>query len=304
MKKALDYMGLVAAMLLWGATYIWSKTVFGFYNPLETIFIRVLAATLTLSLWRHLFSARQTIAGQDRKLILLLSFLQPFLYFIGENYGLFYASATVAAVFIGIIPIVSMLLGKWFNKQPLGLGAICGALVSFIGVILVILSDNWSLELKALGGLGLLLAVLSGSCYGLLVIRLGGRYSAMTLVYLQNRNSLLFFTPLILLFNPDLFTKSPPFSVTVNLLALTLFGSVAAFALFNHGIASLGMAKAYSFSNLIPVFTAVFANLFLAERLNWYNMLGVLAVVCGLFLVNWRLDSGVNPSSRTIAPQP
>lgn len=286
MKKILDYAGLILAMLFWGATYIWSKEVFTYYNPLETIFIRVVISTLLLFTWRRLFAAPPAVAPADRKLILLLSFLQPFLYFIGENYGLYHASATVAAVFIGTIPIVSMFLGRIVHRQPIGRSGTIGALIGFTGVILVVIGDSWSIRLNPLGGLGLLLAVLAGSCYGLLVIRLGGRYSALTLVYLQNRNALLFFTPLVLFTHSDLFSRIPPAKITWNLLALTLFGSVLAFSLFTHGIARLGMGKAYSFSNLIPVFTAFFAFFFLSEALRWHNVLGVLLVVAGLFCIN------------------
>jgi drug/metabolite transporter (DMT)-like permease len=46
------------------------------------------------------------------------------------------------------------------------------------------------------------------------------------------------------------------------------------------------MGKAYAFSNLIPVFTAIFAYLFLSEALHWHNILGVLLVVGGLFCIN------------------
>ncbi len=286
MRSIMDYAGLVLAMLLWGATYIWSKEVFLFYNPMETIFIRVVLSTFVLFFWRFLTTSRQPISSGDRGLIMLLSFLQPFLYFVGENYGLFYSSATVAAVFIGTIPIVSMLLGRIVYKQSLGIFGSIGALICFLGVILVIFSEAWSVELKPLGGLGLILAVFSGSVYGMLVIRLGNRYSALTLVYLQNRNALLFFTPLIAIFNPDIFSRTPPAGVVYNMTALVLFGSVAAFALFTHGITRLGMGKAYSFSNLIPVFTAFFAYTFLSESLHWYNILGIALVVCGLFFVN------------------
>jgi drug/metabolite transporter (DMT)-like permease len=298
MTKTLDYIGLTLAMLLWGATYIWSKAVFTFYSPLETIFIRVIISFVILFLWRKTRPAPEPVLPKDRSLILLLSFLQPFLYFMGENYGLFYASATVAAVFVGTIPIFSMLLGRLVYKQSLGRMGVLGAGVCFLGVLLVIISGTLTIEISPLGALGLLLAIASGSSYGLLVIRLGGRYSAITLTYLQNRNALFFFTPFILIFNPDIFTRLPPFHIGINLLALAVFGSVTAFVLFTHGIARLGMGKAYSFSNLIPVFTAFFATLFLGEKLYWYNIIGVLMVVAGLFFVNRKTDqSGVKEAN-------
>lgn len=298
MKKTLDHLGLILAMLLWGATYIWSKTVFTFYSPLETIFIRVIISAFLLFLWRCFFPPRDQIQPRDRSFIMLLSFFQPFLYFVGENYGLFYASATVAAVMIGTIPIFSMFLGRLVYRQRLGRMGVLGATTCFLGVVLVIINGSFDIKITPLGILGLSLAILAGSCYGLLVIRLGGRYSAMTLTYLQNRNALILFTPAILIFNPGIFAKVPPTTIIFNLLALAFFGSVAAFVLFTHGIARLGMGRAYSYSNLIPVFTAFFAFIFLAEKLFWYNMAGVLLVVSGLFFVNKK--SPQTPSKETI----
>ena len=46
----------------------------------------------------------------------------------------------------------------------------------------------------------------------------------------------------------------------------------------------MGVTKANTYINLIPVFVAVLAFIILKDELGMQNIVGILVVVCGLFL--------------------
>ena len=54
--------------------------------------------------------------------------------------------------------------------------------------------------------------------------------------------------------------------------------------LYTYSLKHLGITRASSFTNVIPVLTAVFAYFMLNEELTPIKMLGIGVVVLGLFL--------------------
>jgi drug/metabolite transporter (DMT)-like permease len=65
---------------------------------------------------------------------------------------------------------------------------------------------------------------------------------------------------------------------------LAILASSLAFMLFTYGIKELGIVKANTISNSIPVFTTIFAYFLLDEQLTIINGLGIIIVLTGLLL--------------------
>jgi len=68
------------------------------------------------------------------------------------------------------------------------------------------------------------------------------------------------------------------------LLMLAVFASVIAFVLFADVVRKIGVARTNVFVNLIPVFTALFAWMFMDEEITWLKGIGIGVVVLGLFV--------------------
>ncbi|WP_153676815.1 DMT family transporter, partial [Pseudomonas aeruginosa] len=64
--------------------------------------------------------------------------------------------------------------------------------------------------------------------------------------------------------------------------------TVGAYGLYNFGVGRLPASQASGFINLIPVFTLVFAALFLGETLNGPQMLAAGLVFIGVAISQWR----------------
>ncbi|HAH58839.1 MAG TPA: hypothetical protein DCL86_11880, partial [Bacteroidales bacterium] len=80
------------------------------------------------------------------------------------------------------------------------------------------------------------------------------KYSALTIISTQSLIGAIYFLPLFLVMDFSTFiTITPPLSVILAIIQLSVFGSCMAFLLFIMVIAKLGMVKANLFTNLIPV---------------------------------------------------
>lgn len=76
----------------------------------------------------------------------------------------------------------------------------------------------------------------------------------------------------------------PNLSVIILILKLAIFASTLAFILIAYVIKKIGLINANIFANLIPVFTAVIAYYILKESFDLKKIIGILIVICGLFI--------------------
>lgn len=275
-------------MIFWSLSFVWYKMVYAYYEPITTIFLRLILSSLFLIPFTLFIKKLQKIEKQDWKYILLLSFFQPFLYFVGESLGVKYVSSTTAAVIISTIPVLTPIVAFMVFKERLTLLNIMGIALSFFGVLLVILEKDLSFAASPLGLLLMLLAVASAIIYSVLIIKLAHKYNAYTITTVQNAIGIFMFLPLFLIFDYQKFIQVEiTKDLVIPLLELSVFASSFAFIFFTYGIKELGITKANMFTNIIPVFTAIFAYFLLDELLNIQKVIGILIVITGLFMAQF-----------------
>ncbi|MDY0104655.1 MAG: DMT family transporter [Lentimicrobium sp.] len=302
MKNSIVYYYLFAvlAMLFWGLTFVWSKIALAFYEPVTLIFLRLAISAVLLGLVIKLFGSFQKIERADRKWFLMLALAEPFFYFLGENYGLKFVSSTISSVIIATIPLFSPFVAFLFTRERTGIFSWLGILVSFLGIIIMIVNPDLSLNAEPKGIAFLFLAVGSALLYSAYVKKLTGKYNALNIIVRQNLIGALYFMPLFFLFEFKSFIGiQPTRELVLAVLQLALFGSCLAFIFFTMAIAKLGMVKANIFTNLIPVFTAVFSYFVLYEVFNIQKITGILLVVLGIVVSQYREIKQLMQRNRT-----
>jgi drug/metabolite transporter (DMT)-like permease len=86
-KSLLVYGSIILAMIFWSFPFVWTKVVYLVYNPITTVFLRLLISSILLFIIGKGFKKLDTIKKEDRLGILALAFFEPFLYFLGESFG-------------------------------------------------------------------------------------------------------------------------------------------------------------------------------------------------------------------------
>ncbi len=284
-KKYRVHLLTLLAMLFWGVSFVWSKVVFKTYTPLTTIFFRLIISVAFLFLYLFVSHTMERINKRDVKFFLLSALFNPFLYFLGENFGLQQVSASLASVVIATIPVLTPFIVIFFYNEKITRINIIGLLVSFIGIIIIVLSDTNKLQGDFSGILILLLAVLSAIFYTIFVKKLSKTYNAVTIIAYQNLIGVLLFLPLVLLFDMDSILHTTPNTETItSLLMLGILASSAAFIFFTDAIKNLGIIKTNLYTNSIPVFTFLFAFIILGEEITLFKAVGLTAVIVGIIL--------------------
>lgn len=272
------------AVLIWSINAVVSKMSATAIDPAAISFYRWLLALLVLApfalpgVWRH----RQQVKQNGWKL-LVLGLLGMVLY---QSLA-YYAAHSVSALFMGIlnalIPLLTVLLSLLLLRLAPTVGILLGSLLSFCGLVWLVSQGNPAQLLShGLGKGELMMFAASGSyaLYGVLTKRW-----ALPLPNWQSLWVQIFFG--VLLLTPG-FLMAPDVSLNAHNIPLVLFAgipaSVIAPFLWIQGVARLGASTTSIFMNLVPIFTAIIAVLFLHEQLHAYHYIGGGITIAGVAL--------------------
>ena len=283
-KTYLAYFKAVLAMAFWAMTFVWIKIAFQWYSPVQIVFLRLILASVLLFLYSLLTKHQERPSRKDLPQFLLVSFFEPFLYFMGEANGMQYVSPTLGSLIISTIPLVTVLGARLFLKEKLTLWLMAGLIISFVGVA-VLAAESTEIWATAKGIALMLLAVVGGMFYGIAVRSLTLKYRTVTIVSWQSVFGLMYFLPVFLFFESgDFFTMQHSGTGLMIISAMSLFGSVGAFLLFTGVIRELGVIRSNLTTNLIPVLTAITAFIILGDKPTVRAFSGILLVIFGLVI--------------------
>lgn len=287
-NKTLIYIASMFAIILWGMSYIWTDKLIGMGIPIfYFVFVRILMAGIILFLFNTAYARIKRIQKQDIGKFLLLSFFEPFIYFICETYGLkMTGSPTISAMVIATIPIFSIGAGVVFFREKINGVNIAGILLSLVGIVLVAMAKGELGEHFIFGLVLLLIAVISEVGHASLTKSLAGNYSSQIIVMYQFLIGSIYLLPMFLWKGLKGFDFQIYFSADVlyPITCLAVLCSSLAFSLWVSTIKNLGVAKSSIFSALIPVAAAIIAWIIGHEMLNDRQWLGIALSTVGVIL--------------------
>lgn len=298
--NTLKYFGAaLLAMFFWSFSFVWFKIAYIAYQPMTVISLRLLIATTILFAYTKFSGKLQPIQRKDLKVFILMAFFEPFIYFMGESFGLMYVSSTVAAVIVATIPLITPFAAWYFFREKLSRANIAGLIVSFLGVCLVVFNTSLEFAASPLGIALEFVAVLSTIGFTILLKKLTSRYNTFTILSYQNLFGLMMFLPFWYAFESgQLMEAGYNPKAFFAIVKLAVFATVIAFILFTSSVKNLGVNRTNIFINLIPVFVAVLAFLILDDRLSLQSMIGIGVTISGLFLAQ------IKKRKQKIVPNP
>ncbi|MGM8216341.1 DMT family transporter [Bacillaceae bacterium W0354] len=202
-----------------------------------------------------------------------------------------FTSSTNAGIVEATTPVFAMFLAFIFLKERLKARQLIGAAISFAGAVWVL--TNGALDMLFslnynIGDLFMLLAVVVWSIFTLIVNIHNSKFPVYggLLVMLGFGLTILFpllFVEWMIVGVPDALADG---KMWIGLLYLGIFPSFIALMFWNKSVSQLGSSLASVFLNLLPLFTAIGAVLFLGEKIYISQILGGLLVISGVILVN------------------
>ena len=282
-RNYLVHIAGVIAMIIWGLSFIWSTQVYRNLNPTATIFLRLVIATIFFTAILFIFKLNEKVERKHLGLFALAAMFEPFLYFIFEGYGLKSTSPIIGSAIIAMIPLVTPIAATIFLKEKLTPMNILGFIISFLGVIVMLMNKDLEFVASPKGVIFLFCAVLVAVGYSISLAKLTKLYKPLTITWMQNIIGMIYFIPLTIImeqFEPSNFANVSGY--IVPLVCLGVFCSAVAYSLWAFAFSKLGASRANVYSNLIPVFTGIFSFILGIEMISTNKILGIILVVIGL----------------------
>lgn len=282
---------LVLATLLWGGNFVIGRAVAGDIPPITLAFLRWCVAFIVFLPIAYSRVKREWPMIKTHWPIVIVMAITGVACFNTLVYiGVYYTTSINASLMNSSTPIIIYILSFIFLKERLSKFQLIGTALSLAGVAFILSKGSLETLLSFSfnkGDLIVLIAVFCWGVYSLLVKQYAGRlpgYSTFLVTIALGVIMLLPFTIYELITTSVDIVWSP--STIGAILYVGIVASIIAFLSWNNGVVALGANKASIYLNFIPLFAAIFAVLFLGEDLLLAQVIGGLAVICGVLLAN------------------
>lgn len=293
MSKASElaaYGALTTAAVVWGGSIVGQKVALDSFSAVETSVLRGLGAlALLIPFWwwqeggTHRFSAREIGIFAVLGLGVLGNHLLTLI-------GLRYIGAASAGIIIGASPAITALLSSLLIRDIPFRVVWIGCGVSFGGVALVSGGEGPPAvgEQPWLGGMFVVLGLVSWALYTIGGRRVMERFSPLTVNWTTLLISILFQIPLLWIDQKASLGGMASVSVPgwVALAYLIIFATALGQQAWLFGVQGIGPARAGIFVNLIPVSALILSALILGESMGAKELAGIFLILLGVWLVN------------------
>lgn len=237
-------------------------------------------------------------SARDELVFVLLGVSGGSVYFLTENTALACTQACNVSFIVCSAPLLTALLTivvkRCFRGEiPDSLEDVGGRWQLAVGTLLALAGmaavffDGNALELSAKGDLLSLAAASCWAVYSIFMNRMTEKYGALFATRKVFFYGLVTIVPIVAGTRLELAVLARP-EVWGNLLFLSVVASLACFVLWNKVMLKIGNVSSTNFIYLNPLFTLVFAIIFLGESLTLQSALGCAAILLGVILGSRR----------------
>jgi drug/metabolite transporter (DMT)-like permease len=296
-ERHLAELGVLVIMVFWAGNFIVVKGAVGILPPVGFTFLRyVVASTTLLTLLRWRTGAIRPPRG-DIMRIALLGIVGFGCYQILWPVALQTIPAGDSALLIAMTPVVTAMLAAATHADAPNPVKLTGALISFIGVALVIAAgQRLDLGVSLIGDLLTIAAAACWAVYTVFGVRILRRHSPLVATTWAVVAGTLFIAPVGI---AQLATAGVHGIGLPIILAVAYSGTLAAgFAnvVVFHGLKLLGPTRVTALQSLVPALAVVLAAIFLGEAIRPAQVIGGVVILGGVALVRRGAWPGRRPA--------
>lgn len=273
--------------LFWGLSYAATKGLLQSLTPIEIATFRFMIAVVALVIVTAATGRLRPLKREHWLRATAVGLIGVPIYFLFENYGLKFTTASTGSLIIATIPVLNLIV-SWLTKaERVTAASAIGVVLSFSGVyFLVSTSSDQASDSSLLGVLLVFGAALSWVAYTRLNAPLVREYDLVTLNTIQTCIGTAALIPIGIVSGIRL--PEPRADILLGLAYLGFLCSAAGYVLYSIAQKGLGSLAVTCFLNFVPVFTVIGAVAFLGENLTLERLFGGLTILAGVVLVTMQ----------------
>ena len=294
-KKYSAYVFLILATLFWSGNFIVGKFAYLFQIPPLTLnVLRWISVWLILmpftyeEIKNNLPSIKKNWFVISFMGVITISTFNSVVY-----YALNYTKVINSVLVLAAIPAATIVFSSLMKIEKTNVFQLLGLFLSIIGIGSIISYGDIQniIELNFnKGDLLMIVCVISWALYSTLLKKHKFKFSQFTLIQLMVSAGVLFLIPQFF------YEQSNNLEVNFNkaffaiLIYVVLFPAIAAYYCWQKGVEIIGPNRASMFIQLMPIFSAIMAIIFLNEKLELFHFVGAAFIVSGIYLSNKKIN--------------
>ncbi|ENV61431.1 DMT family transporter [Acinetobacter soli] len=272
------------AVLIWSMNIAVTRYAVDLIEPASISFYRWLIAFIVLTPFMlfKVWTQRALVRRHLGQLAILSAF--GMVLYQGLSYtAAHYTTATNMGIVNAFIPVFTIFISMLILKDIPNRFAIVGSIISFLGLLYILGKGDFTTLLNMGGHSGDLLmvvAVFFYAFYGVFLKKWQLKIPLLISLYVQIGFALLYHIPFLMYFGLDAINaRNAP-----SLLYAGIFPSLLAPLLWMLAVQHIGPNRTSIFMNLMPVFTAIIASLWLAEQWTLFHTIGGMMILVGIVM--------------------
>jgi len=298
-NMAIWHLLAIGTVAFWGTSFVSTKVLLNHgFTAVQVFTLRFVVTYLLLLAASHKqFRCKE---WKHELILFICGITGCTLYFWAENTALSLSPSSNVSLIVCTNPLLIMIFGGLFYKnERLGKRQVLGCIITFIGMVLVVLNGKFILKLSPIGDFLAFSASMMWAIYSLVVRRLNGVYSTLFIT-----RKIFFYGALMSI--PALFVEAGgsvskaadiPWQnftepvVAFNFLCLTVFSSMFGYLVWNKVLKQIGTVLASNYIYGIPLVTIITAVIALGERITAVAIAGAAAIVAGMVMAEMKRGS-------------
>ena len=288
----LPRLAALAAVVLWGVSFVATKAALAELSPLAVIAGRFALGGAFLTAF--LIARGKPVVPPRGELwpLAVMGFVGVFVHQLLQTYGLTLTTATRAGWLIGLIPVWAAIIAAFFLRERFGPAALVGLALGFLGAALVTTGGQLDRRLFALpttrGDLLVVASTLNWAIYTTIgnrtIRRIGSARASAAVIFL----GLLMFLPFCVAETVWREYRHLSAAAWGAVLFLGIGCSALGYLLWYAALARLSAARVAAFSYLEPLVTMTAAAALLGESAKATTVAGGVIVLVGVYLTQRR----------------
>lgn len=282
-----DYAELLLLSAVWGFSFLFLRVASPALGPVFLVEMRVSSALLVMiplllmmGKWHELIQNWKMVS-----VVGLTNMAVPFCFFA---FAALNAGAGLLSIINATVPFFTALLGFLIFSQRLPWLSVAGMGVGFVGVV-VLAIDPEALDTGSGSYWAVPAALLACSLYGLALNLVAYKLQGVSGVTITTGSLLVSSILLIPIAAANVPATWPGIEVWFSVLTLGIVCTGLAYMLFYRLITRIGSSQAIMTTYLVPLFSILWGNVFLAESITLFTIFGCMLVLLGVGMTTGRL---------------
>lgn len=284
---------LLASVVIWGVTFINMKIVLSELPPITSNVVRFVMGSMALWILLKIKEPQARFQGHWLKPMFWTGFFGVTIYYAFEGMGIDRLDASSAALIMGAIPLMTLMVERRRRRQPILMQEWGLFSLSTLGIYFTVMAE-WQFQQSASAFWGiffLFIASIGWVMYTVLTAQVDDRLSSLQVLTYQTTLGSILLIPGMLLepFNlMDWFLHDPQMLMVMGHLFFLAIGStVIAYYLYIYSFRIIGAAESSLYINIIPLVTLVLGTTLLGERLSVEKLIGAACILLAVFFSEW-----------------